>query len=153
MNSIIAATSWQWQRARSTNKRYGVPAEAQQSGFGGERRSKGAARAFRFSGKRRSADFVTTRQRARSTNNQQKSRTCGKRPGIFFIEKQISGQVIDFPKNHSQTVHRKNIIPQKFWGILLVKQRVLPSPMRFLPPKTHTAKRTASGGPFCAISL
>ena len=44
------------------------------------------------------------------------------------------------PRKHSQTVHTGIIIPQRFVGILIIKQRVLPNPMRFLPPK-HTRKK------------
>ena len=40
----------------------------------------------------------------------------------------------------------------KDYRVLYHQAKGPPNPMHFLPPKTHTAKRTADGGPFCALS-
>ena len=57
----------------------------------------------------------------------------------FYFAEEIYAQVVSGRK-------------VKYW-VSYMQAKGPPNPMHFLPPKTHTAKRTAAGGPFCVLFL
>ena len=114
MRTTIAATNWRWQRARSTGKEK-VSTKAWEA----------VERGTAFTGRRG-----------------QKCRFSGMNPRRMW--KKISAKLNFAEKgaffqtftNCSHQTHNS----AKILGYLIIKQRVLPNPMRFLPPNTHSKK-------------
>lgn len=114
MRTTTAATNWRWQRARSTGKEK-VSTKAREA----------VERGTAFIGRRcRKCRFFGMNPRRMWKKISAK---------LNFAEK---GAFFQTFTNCSHQTHNS----AKILGYLIIKQRVLPNPMRFLPPNTHSKK-------------
>ena len=124
MRTTTAATNWRWQRARSTGKEKvstkAREAVERETAFIGRR-----CRKCRFSG-------IDPRRMWKKISAK-----------LNFAEK---GAFFQTFTNCSHQTHNS----AKILGYLIIKQRVLPNPMRFLPPNTQQ-EGPPRGGPSCVI--
>ena len=112
MRTTTAATNWRWQRARSTGKEK-VSTKAWEA----------VERGTAFIGRRgRKCRFFGMNPRRMWKKISAK---------LNFAEK---GAFFQTFTNCSHQTHNS----AKILGYLIIKQRVLPNPMRFLPPNTHS---------------
>ena len=114
MRTTIAATNWRWQRARSTDKEK-VSTKAWEAVERGTAFIGRRGRKCRFSG-------IDSRRMWKKISAK-----------LNFAEKGVFFQTFT---NCSHQTHNS----AKILGYLIIKQRVLPNPMRFLPPNTHSKK-------------
>lgn len=114
MRTTIAATNWRWQRARSTGKEK-VSTKAWEAVERGTAFTGRRGRKCRFSG-------IDPRRMWKKISVK-----------LNFAEKGVFFQTFT---NCSHQTHNS----AKILGYLIIKQRVLPNPMRFLPPNTHSKK-------------
>ncbi len=114
MRTTTAATNWRWQRARSTGKEK-VSTKAWEAVERGTAFIGRRGRKCRFSG-------MNPRRMWKKISAK-----------LNFAEK---GSFFQTFTNCSHQTHNS----AKILGYLIIKQRVLPNPMRFLPPNTHSKK-------------
>ena len=114
MRTTIAATNWRWQRARSTDKEK-VSTKAWEAVERGTAFTGRRGRKYRFSG-------IDPRRMWKKISVK-----------LNFAKKGVFFQTFT---NCSHQTHNS----AKILGYLIIKQRVLPNPMRFLPPNTHSKK-------------